>query len=146
MSYKRPESVLVILFDEAHQVLVMQRADDPDFWQSVTGTIEAGEAPLETAYREVLEETGLDLRQLGCDVQGVLQQNQYQIRPQWRYRYPPGTVHNTEFVFSCQVPSGQPILLTEHLAHRWVCKEEALQIVWSESNRNAIADYVELPQ
>jgi len=45
MGYKRPESVLVVLYDEHHRILLLQRDDDASFWQSVTGTIETGESP-----------------------------------------------------------------------------------------------------
>lgn len=142
MGFKRPESVLVVLYDQHHKVLVMQREDDPDFWQSVTGTLEPNEPPTETAYREVLEETGINLRALQIELGEVLQENQYVIRPQWRHRYPPNTIHNTEYVFVAQVPTDLPITLTEHLAYRWVSVEEAVQVVWSETNRNAILRYV----
>ena len=64
MGYKRPESVLVLIYDPQDRVLVLQRKDDPDFWQSVTGTIELEELPIETAAREVQEETGIDI--IGC--------------------------------------------------------------------------------
>ena len=142
MGYKRPESVLVVLYDQHHRVLIMQREDDPDFWQSVTGTLEPDELPIQTAYREVAEETGVDLKALGLNLSPQLTQNEYIIRPQWRHRYPPNTSVNTEYVFAVQIPTDIPIHLTEHLAYRWVTIEEASQIVWSETNRNAILQFV----
>ena len=142
MRYKRPESVLVVLYDQYQRVLIMQREDDPDFWQSVTGTLEPDELPRQTAYREVAEETGINLKALGLTLSEQLAQNEYIIRPQWRHRYPPNTLRNTEYVFAVQIPANISITLTEHLAYRWVSVEEASQIVWSETNRNAILDFV----
>ncbi|MEC7360158.1 MAG: dihydroneopterin triphosphate diphosphatase, partial [Pseudomonadota bacterium] len=37
MAYKKPESALVVLYDQHYRVLLLQRQDDPTFWQSVTG-------------------------------------------------------------------------------------------------------------
>ncbi|MDO5058955.1 MAG: dihydroneopterin triphosphate diphosphatase, partial [Neisseria sp.] len=95
---KRPVSVLVVLHDGAGSVLVMERRDRAGFWQSVTGSVEDGERPSETALREVMEETGIRLapEQL-CDWRHSIV---YEIYPHWRHRYPPGTTHNTEHAFS----------------------------------------------
>jgi dATP pyrophosphohydrolase len=144
MQFKRPESVLVLIQDKLGQVLVMQRDDDPEFWQSVTGTIEEGEAPLQTAYREVAEETGLDLNALGCDVIDCRTVNQYKIREDWRNRYPPGTLYNNEYVFRVIVPTGSSILLTEHTDYQWLPVNEAIEKVWSETNKLAIQSFAKL--
>ena len=114
MKYKRPESVLVVLYNEHNQVLIMQRQDDPEFWQSVTGTIEEGEHPLFTAYREVAEETGISLNPDSGAIVDCHHTNQYEIREEWRYRYPPDAYVNTEFVFVTQIPANSVIALTEH--------------------------------
>lgn len=142
MAYKRPESVLVVLYNEHNQVLIMQRNDDPQFWQSVTGTIEEGELPLETAYREVAEETGVELNPALRAIIDCQQINQYEIRPQWRYRYPPDEFVNTEYVFAAQICSQASILLTEHSAYEWVEKSVAAERVWSPSNQAAILAFV----
>ena len=142
MQLKRPESVLVIIRDLNEQVLIMQRDDDADFWQSVTGTVEQGEAPLVTAYRELLEETGISLSKAQHPIIDCRRVNQYQIRSAWLYRYPEGTQFNNEYVFSIQVPVGLPIKLTEHTDYAWVSKTEAIARVWSKTNRDAIADFV----
>jgi dATP pyrophosphohydrolase len=89
MAYKKPESVLVVLYDQHHKVLLLQRNDDPEFWQSVTGAMEDGEQPIETAYREVAEETGIDAKQLSIEMFNHNRQNQYEIRSRWLHRYPP---------------------------------------------------------
>ena len=145
MAYKRPESVLVVLYDEHCRVLVLQRQDDPNFWQSVTGTIELGEAPTQTAYREVHEETGIVLNADTCPAVDCQTTNVYDIRPQWRYRYPPGTTQNTEHVFCAQVDSQANIVLTEHLTYEWLTKPQAMNKVWSSTNREAIKLFVPEP-
>jgi len=146
MTYKRPESVLVVLYNEHSQVLVMQRNDDPDFWQSVTGTIEAGESPIAAAYREVGEETGVNLSPQSGDIVDCQHVNQYEIRKEWQHRYPPDNFVNTEYVFVTQIPSDSRIILTEHSAYEWLDKPSALARVWSPSNRNAILAFVPEPK
>ena len=145
MSYKRPESVLVVLYSGS-DVLLLQRKDDPDFWQSVTGTMESGETPLFTAYREVAEETGLyfavdSQRIVDCDTQ-----SKYEIRPQWQHRYAPGHTVNTEYTFCVEIDRDSEIVLSEHLAYVWLPKQEAIAKAWSPSNQEAIRAFVPEPQ
>jgi dATP pyrophosphohydrolase len=146
MPLKRPESVLVIIRNDENQVLIMQRDDDANFWQSVTGTIEKGEIPLNAAYRELGEETGIVLipKEVSPEYRIVdcRRVNQYQIRSSWLHRYPKGTKYNNEYVFSVKVAASSKIVLSEHTDYAWVTKAEALQRVWSKSNRDAIADFV----
>lgn len=142
MQLKRPESVLVVVRDEHNQVLIMQREDDANFWQSVTGTIEQDEIPLNAAYRELAEETGIALPKSKHPIVDCRLVNQYKIRPEWLYRYPSGSEFNNEYVFSVKVPAGLPIVLTEHTDFKWMSKQEAMQKVWSRSNRDAIALFV----
>jgi dATP pyrophosphohydrolase len=142
MSLKRPESVLVVIYDQHHRVLVMQRDDDAEFWQSVTGTIEVHEQPIETAYREVAEETGLILEPRYHTIQNCRHINQFVIREQWLYRYPEGTKFNFEHVFCVQVDSQLPITLTEHTDYVWLTKAAAVDKVWSKTNAQAIAKFV----
>ncbi len=142
MAYKKPESVLVVLYDKHHRVLVLQREDDPDFWQSVTGALEDGETPIETAYREVAEETGLVLPRASHTIEDCHCTNRYEIRSSWRHRYPPGTTENTEHVFRACIDSSLPLALTEHLSAKWVSKEVAMSLLWSPSNKQAVAKFV----
>ncbi|MCW8091479.1 dihydroneopterin triphosphate diphosphatase [Alteromonas sp. ASW11-130] len=142
MSFKRPESALVVLYDQHYRVLILQREDDPNFWQSVTGTLEHNEKPIQTAYREVWEETGLCLSPSQNAIKDHKLSNQYEIRSRWRYRYPPETKFNTEHVFSAQVDSQAPIVLSEHLAYKWVTKSEAIAKLWSPSNQDAVERFV----
>lgn len=128
----------MLIYDQHGQVLVMQRKDDPDFWQSVTGTIETDELPVETAIREVREETGIDLIASGFDIVDTRVTNQFEIRPEWRFKYPPGEYFNTEYVFTVCVDSNLPVVLTEHTQYAWLSPGEAKQKVWSQSNKDAI--------
>lgn len=134
---KIPVSVLVVIHTPALDVLLIQRADSPASWQSVTGSIDdVNEVLAETARREVLEETGLTHGELH-DWQ---QQNVYEIFERWRHRYAPGVTQNTEHVFSLCVPAPQDVVLSprEHLAWRWLPWQEAAAMCFSPSNRDAI--------
>ena len=89
---KRPESALVVIYDDLDQVLAMQRQDDPSFWQSVTGSMELGETPRDTAIREVFEETGIDVSQDALLFHDHKTVTEYVIRPLWRHRYEEGVM------------------------------------------------------
>lgn len=132
----------MVLFSPASNVLLLQRDDDADFWQSVTGTIELGESPIQTAYREVAEETGMQLNLALHEIGDCRHLNQYKIRQQWLYRYPEGTQYNNEHVFCAQVSEAASISLTEHLSYQWLKKSDALKKVWSATNRLAIDKFV----
>ena len=138
MPYKLPQSVLVLIHTENLQVLLLERADRPGFWQSVTGSRDEGEGLEQTAVREVSEETGLDAKQFALLDWG--QENVYEIYPMWRHRYAPGTTHNTEHVFGLRLPLPVPVALAprEHLAFDWLPWQEAAAKVFSWSNRDAI--------
>jgi dihydroneopterin triphosphate diphosphatase len=137
--YKQPVSVLVVVYTSELDVLLMERADFPDHWQSVTGSIEPGEALPHAATRELAEETGIDADRYG-GVRDWRMSNVYEIFPQWRHRYPPGTTENTEHVFGLEVPTRVPVKLAprEHLRHEWLGWNEAAARCFSWSNRAAI--------
>lgn len=150
LSYKQPVSVLVVIYaaplniaGACPEVLLLERADHPGYWQSVTGSREAEEALRDTAIREVREETGLDANQYTLtDWQS---QNVFEIYPQWRHRYPPGTTHNTEHVFGLQLPKPVAVRLDphEHLNFQWLVWQDAAGKVFSPSNRAAILQMAE---
>jgi dATP pyrophosphohydrolase len=142
MAYKKPVSVLVVIHTPALDVLLLERARHPGFWQSVTGSQEDDEALLETARREVREETGIDAASGG--VIDWRHTNRYEIFAEWRFRYAPGVTHNTEHVFSLCVPEPGPVRIApdEHLGYRWLPWKEAAEACFSWSNRDAI---LELP-
>ena len=137
-AHKVPVSTLVVIYTPALEVLLLERADRPGFWQSVTGSQHAGESLRETAIREVSEETGLDAA--GPQLAAWNLQNVYEIYPVWRHRYAPGVTHNTEHVFGLRVPAPVPVRVAprEHLAAEWVFWREAAERVFSWSNRKAI--------
>jgi dihydroneopterin triphosphate diphosphatase len=139
-TYKQPISVLVIVHTPDLQVLLLERADRPGFWQSVTGSQLEGETLEQTALRELLEETGIDAsRHRLIDWQ---QQNRYEIYLQWRHRYAPGITHNTEHVFAVEVPEPLDIVLSprEHLAYAWLPWYAAAEKAFSWSNAEAIRE------
>ncbi|MDF2177173.1 dihydroneopterin triphosphate diphosphatase [Aliiglaciecola sp. CAU 1673] len=138
MPFKRPESVLVVIYDDDHQVLMLQRLDDPHFWQSVTGSLEAGETPFQTALREVNEEVGIDIEAQGYALVDCRLVSQYAIREAWRYRYAPEVTVNTEYLFALKVKKGQAVELSEHSQYRWLPAKEAAALAWSPTNQEAI--------
>ena len=134
---KRPESVLVVVYDAAGRALLLQRADDPAFWQSVTGSLRWDEdRPLDAARRELEEETGLPGRGL-TDLQ---LRYRYPILPRWRPRYAPGMTENIEHAFAVRVAAGAPVRLNpaEHRAWCWLDLDRAAARVASWSNRDAL--------
>jgi dATP pyrophosphohydrolase len=141
---KIPRSVLVVIHTPALEVLLIERADRPGFWQSVTGSLDREDEPLRaTAVREVLEETGIDVAAVEA-AGGALRDwglaNVYEIYPTWRHRYAPGVTHNTEHVFGLTVPARVPVRLAprEHLAYEWLPWREAADRCFSPSNAEAI--------
>ena len=141
--YKQPVSVLVVIHTADLHVLLLERADFPDHWQSVTGSRDQDEDLADTARREVLEETGIDVDDYVLRDWHVT--NEYEIFPQWRHRYPPGTTVNTEHVFSLDVGVPVPVRLSarEHARHVWLPHQAAATRCFSWSNRDAI---LALPQ
>ena len=139
MPHKIPISTLVLVATPDLRVLLIERADAAGYWQSVTGSQEAGETLRETANRELLEETGIDAAAYGGLADWQLA-NVYEIYPRWRDRYAPGTTHNTEHVFALEVPEPIAVRLDprEHRALVWLPWEEAAAKCFSWSNRDAI--------
>ena len=142
--FKIPESVLVVIHTPQLDVLLINRADATDFWQSVTGSKdEIGEPLIQTAIREVFEETGIDCRPGTALFEGLADwnlENVYDIYPRWMHRYAPGVTRNTEHVFGLRVPAGTPVTLNprEHTAYRWLPWREAADACFSPSNAEAI--------
>ncbi len=150
-AFKIPESVLVVIYTAALDVLLIERADKPGYWQSVTGSKDSlDEDPFDTAMRELREETGIAVG--GAGEQGVSHavprsaltdwelSNVYEIYPVWRHRYAPGVTRNTEHVFGVEVPAGMPVVLSprEHVDYVWLPYREAADKCFSPSNAEAI--------
>jgi dihydroneopterin triphosphate diphosphatase len=147
--FKIPRSVLVVIYTDDLDVLLLERADRPEHWQSVTGSVDSLDEPLaETAIREVREETAIDARSDGAldDWNHALE---YTIYPQWRHRYAPGIAHNTEHWFGLRLPSDFPsrdsvrVAPREHLQYAWLPFRAAADRCFSPSNAEAI---LQLPQ
>jgi dATP pyrophosphohydrolase len=137
MAFKLPESVLVVVHTAELQVLLLERAAQLGFWQSVTGSREARDPDLlATARRELVEETGLTVGAL-TDWRLI---NRYEIWPQWRARYAPDVTHNIEHVFGFLVPQVTVATLdpAEHTQQVWLPWQEAMEKVFSPTNRDAI--------
>lgn len=139
VTYKQPVSVLVIVHTSDLHVLLLERADFPDHWQSVTGSRDGDEALSITAARELLEETGIDAGVYGGPSDWRMQ-NEYEIFPQWRHRYAPGAQHNVEHVYSLDVREPVVVALSarEHLRHVWLPWQAAATRCFSSTNRAAI--------
>ena len=136
---KIPESVLVVIYTRALDVLLLERADHPGFWQSVTGSRATADEPLRaTCVREVAEETGLALPADSFDDWNLV--HRYEIYAQWRKRYAPDVTHNTEHVFGLCVPQRfDPILApAEHTRYRWLPWRDAADACFSWTNAGAI--------
>ena len=142
--FKIPESVLVVIYTPALEVLLIERADAPGFWQSVTGSKDHVDEPLAlTAAREVREETGIDCgagSALAAQLRDWQLDNVYDIYPRWQHRYAPGVTRNTERLFGLCVPEAKPPTLDprEHTAWQWRPYREAADACFSPSNAEAI--------
>lgn len=129
--------MLVIVYTDDARVLLLKRRAPFEFWQSVTGSLNPGETPEDAARRELLEETGLRLE--GSLVDSGHSRT-FEIDPRWRDRYPPGVTHNKEFEwrYRLHLPLDITIDPEEHSAYRWVTIDDAIDIVWSWTNKQAL--------
>lgn len=144
--YKIPVSILVIIYTKDMEILLLHRKDKKNFWQSVTGSIEEGESPVNAAKRELLEETGIDHQEFLL-LDWKLSQ-QYEIFPHWRYRYEPNVTHNIEHVFSVELPEKIIVNLepSEHKEYKWVPLHDAIKEVFSGTNADALKKLYEIKQ
>ena len=136
--------MLVVIHSDELDVLLLERADAPGFWQSVTGSKDSpGEALVETCVREVEEETGIAIgspevpRAALCDWRLA---NTYEIYPRWRRRYAPGVTTNVEHVFGLCVDRGVDVRVSprEHLRFQWLDWRAAADRCFSPTNAAAI--------
>ena len=136
--FKQPVSVLVVIYTPALEVLLLERAAHPGFWQSVTGSREADEELIATACREVAEETGIDT--VGHPPEDWQITNTFEIFAEWRHRYAPGVTQNTEHVFGLQLREKCEIAIApgEHRDWLWMPWQKAAERCFSWSNRDAI--------
>jgi dATP pyrophosphohydrolase len=137
--HKIPCSVLVVIHTAALEVLLLERAPWPGYWQSVTGSLGRADEPLaETAIREVREETGIDASRHALADWGI--ENRYEIYREWRWKYAPGVTHNVEHVFGLRLAARVEVALApaEHARYLWLPWREAAEKCFSWSNRDAI--------
>lgn len=139
-AFKRPESVLVLIYSETGRVLLLERREPEGFWQSVTGSLEWHETPIEAAQRELTEETGWTDQPLAC-----CWTNRFPIIAPWSARYAPDTSENTEYVFRLRLANERsPILApAEHLGFQWLEPRQAVERVFSWTNRDVIQRYLD---
>jgi len=143
MQYKNNQSVLVVIYaKDTNRVLMLQRQDDPDFWQSVTGTIESGETPKNTAIRELWEEVRLDISENSTALFDCNESIEFEIFPHFRYKYAPNVTHCHEHWFLLAMEQEFEPVLSEHLAYQWVSPEQAIQMTKSSNNAEAIRKYI----
>ena len=143
MAFKCPVSVLVVIYaQDTKRVLMLQRRDDPNFWQSVTGSLEEGETALQAAVREVKEEVAIDVAAEQLTLIDCQRTVEFEIFMHLRHRYAPGVERNTESWFCLALPHEREIVFTEHLTYRWVDAVDAATLTKSWSNRQAIEEFV----
>ena len=143
MVYKQPVSVLVVIYaQDTKRVLMLQRRDDPAFWQSVTGSLEEGETAAQAAVREVKEEVAIDVAAEQLTLIDCQRTVEFEIFMHLRHRYAPGIERNTESWFCLVLPHEREIVFTEHLTYRWVDAVDAAAMTKSWSNRQAIEEFV----
>lgn len=134
---RQPVSVLVVVYADNADILLLKRRQPLQFWQSVTGSLESGESPIDAARREITEETGLTNEGNFTDA-GITRQ--FTIDPRWRDRYAAGVTENTEHEWHYQLPSAVDVSICdeEHSAFQWFTIEEAIESVWSWTNKEAL--------
>jgi dihydroneopterin triphosphate diphosphatase len=134
--FKRPESVLVVVYTRSRECLLLERAEPRGFWQSVTGSLGWDETVAECAAREVREETGLDTAAL----RDAHVEHTFPIVAAWRARYAPGVETNVEHLFYLELPTQRPVRLApaEHVAYEWLALEAAARKASSWTNREAL--------
>ena len=143
MKFKNNQSVLVVIYaKDTNRVLMLQRQDDPDFWQSVTGTIESGETPKNTAIRELWEEVRLEISENSTALFDCKESIEFEIFPHFRYKYAPNVTHCHEHWFLLAMEQEFEPVLSEHLAYQWVSPEQAIQMTKSSNNAEAIRKYI----
>ncbi|MDG2914410.1 dihydroneopterin triphosphate diphosphatase [Bisgaard Taxon 10/6] len=143
MNYKNPNSVLVVIYAKnSGRVLMLQRKDDPEFWQSVTGSLAEKETPFLTALREVKEEIGVDIVAENLELVDCNESVEFEIFPHFRYKYAPNVTHCKEHWFLLELPDERVPSLTEHLSYQWLEVSQAAELTKSPNNREAIERYL----
>ncbi len=131
--------MLVVVYADDGQVLLLRQRSPFEFWQSITGSLDAGEQRVDAARRELMEETGLKEEGELVDT-GV--SRQFTIDPRWRDQYASGVTENTEYEWRYRLPTAMEIQINqdEHSAYCWMPIDAAIDAVWSWTNKEALQD------
>ncbi|OOF81571.1 dihydroneopterin triphosphate diphosphatase [Rodentibacter caecimuris] len=143
MKYKNPYSILVLIYAQSSgRVLMLQRQDDPTFWQSVTGSLEENETPCQAVIRELWEEVRLKITENSTALFNCNKSIEFEIFPHFRYKYAPNVTHCREHWFLLAVEREFIPQLSEHLAYQWVSADQAVRMTKSPNNAEAIRKYL----
>lgn len=125
------------MYTDNRDILLLERTQPFTFWQSVTGSLEEDESVADAAQRELLEETGLT-REVKLIDTGI--ERTFSIDPRWRDRYAAGINENVEYEWHYRLPAMVDIKLdnNEHSAYRWFDLDDAIDTVWSWTNKEAL--------
>ena len=139
MEYRRPVSVLVLVYTADGSILLLRRSRPFDFWQSITGSLQRDETHEQAALRELEEETGLK-GEGKLTFSGT--SRAFTIDPRWRDRYTPGVTENVEFEWHYRLPATTDIAIDnlEHSEYQWFSLDRAIEAVWSWTNREALVE------
>ena len=141
LAYRRPVSVLVLVYTPDGDVLLLRRSHPADIWQSVTGSLQHDETHAEAAERELAEETGFSA-EAGGELTFSGNSRVFTIDERWRDRFAPGVTENVEFEWHYRLPQKSEIVMdsSEHAEYRWFSLDRAIESVWSWSNREALVE------
>ena len=135
--YKNPNSILLIIFTTKFKVLLLKKNSKRDLWQSVTGSMEIGENPYETALRELQEETGINKQKSDLIFDDL--SHKFMIYSEWIDRYEESTYSNKEYIFSLKLNDEVSVKLSrEHSSYKWVDLNDAIHLVFSWTNKAAL--------
>jgi dATP pyrophosphohydrolase len=103
----------------------------------VTGSLHEDEVPAEAARRELQEETGLTEEGAFHDA-GI--SRRFVIDLRWRDQYPQSVTENVEHEWQYRLPAKQQIRINpgEHSEYCWVPLTDAVDAVWSWTNKEAL--------
>ena len=135
--YKNPNTILLIIFTTKFKVLLLKKNSKRDLWQSVTGSMELGENPYDTALRELQEETGINKQKSDLIFDDL--SHKFMIYSEWIDRYEESTYSNKEYIFSLKLNDEVSVKLSrEHSSYKWVDLNEAIHMVFSWTNKAAL--------